>query len=46
MTKKHPMHRKKSIHMTFRRSRRVRNLFWRISEIFDTITSPKGKYRQ
>lgn len=37
MTKSHPMHRKKSIHMAFRRSRRVRKLFFAVTELIDKV---------
>ena len=36
MTKKHPLHRKKSIHMTFRR-KRVQEIYWRLSDLLDRI---------
>ena len=35
MTKSHQLHRKKSIHMKFRRSFRVRRLFYRVNGIID-----------
>ena len=37
MTKSHTMHRKKAIHMKFRRSFRVRRLFWRVSALLDRL---------
>jgi hypothetical protein len=43
MTKSHPMHRKKAIHMMFRRSPRVRRLFWRVSVIFEKIKAEAGR---
>ena len=41
MTKGHPLHRKKSIHMKFRRTFRVRRLFYRVSNILDTIMAER-----
>ncbi len=43
MTKSHPMHRKKSINMTFRHSARIRNLYYRVSNILDVIKAQKVK---
>jgi len=37
MTKSHPMHRKKSIHMKFRRSFRVRRLFYGVIELIERV---------
>ena len=45
MTKAHPRHRKKAIHMVFRRSPRVRRLFWHVSGLLDMIKRPKRKAR-
>jgi hypothetical protein len=41
MTKNHPMHRKKAIHMVFRRSFRVQRLFYKVSNILDKIKVEK-----
>jgi hypothetical protein len=41
MTKSHPMHRKKSIHMKFRRTFRVKRLFYRVNTLLDTIATRK-----
>jgi len=41
MTKSHPMHRKKSIHMKFRRTFRVQRLFYRVSKLIDTVMAEK-----
>lgn len=41
MTKSHPMHRKKAIHMTFRRSSKVRRVFWRVVELIDKVSQEK-----
>lgn len=38
MTKSHPLHRKKAIHMIFRRSYRVRRLFYKVSAILDRVS--------
>jgi len=37
MTKSHPLHRKKAVHMKFRHSFRVRRLFWRMVDKLDII---------
>lgn len=39
MTKSHGLHRKKAIHLKFRRSPRVRRLFWRVTDIFDGLAN-------
>jgi len=44
MTKSHPMHRKKAIHMKFRRSPKIRRLFWQISDVFDKVEKEKVKH--
>ena len=41
MTKSHPMHRKKSIHMTFRRSWKVKRLFYRVSDLLDGVAASR-----
>jgi len=41
VTKSHQMHRKKAIHMKFRRSYKVRRLFWRISALLDKVRDEK-----
>ncbi len=42
MTKSHPLHRKKAIHRMFRRSARVKRLFWHISAIFERVAREKN----
>ena len=37
MTKSHRMHRKKAIHMKFRRSAKVRRSFWHVSGLFEKV---------
>ena len=37
MTKSHPLHRKKAIHMIYRHSGRVRRLFWRLTAVFERV---------
>ena len=44
MTKSHPMHRKKAIHMTFRRSRRVRDLYWRVTDLIEAVVKRGRKH--
>lgn len=39
MTKSHPMHRKKSIHMHFRRAQRERRLFYRMLDKIEQVCS-------
>jgi len=50
MTKSHPLHRKRSIHMKFRRTFRVKRLFYRVNGILDTIAArkkvKKDEYRE
>jgi len=41
MTKSHVLHRKKAIHMKFRRSPRIRRLFWRVVGLLDRISKEK-----
>lgn len=45
MTKSHPLHRKRSIHRMFRRSGRVKRLYWRVNSIFDRIVRERLKVR-
>jgi len=42
MTKSHQLHRKKAIHMMFRRSPRIRRLFWKVTAIFDKLRMGKA----
>lgn len=46
MGKGHPLHRKRSIHMKFRRTFRVKRLFYRVSDIFDTIATRRKVRRR
>lgn len=46
MTKSHPLHRKRSIHLKFRRTFRVKRLFWRVNAIFDTLAAQQKAKRK
>jgi len=41
MTASHPIHRKKAIHMKFRRSARVRRLFWQVIDFIEKVQKEK-----
>lgn len=41
MTKNHPLHRKKSVHMKFRRSWKVKRLFYHVEKLFDVVAAEK-----
>lgn len=46
MTKSHPLHRKKSIHLKFRRTFRVKRLFYRVSKLFDIVAAERRVKRE
>ena len=41
MTKSHHLHRKKSIHMKFRRSPKLRRIFYHISALFERVAQER-----